>query len=286
MFSATALRSRTGPQQGNNCHLQWTKSRQYLFTVYLDGFSQAEVVHISELASVAEVPSATAAVRAAWTTWGIPRQLGNEVKKKDKIEVLEARAAGTLGRISLPRAVACKLVALSSWFCQEEPRTIVQAQIVGGRCVRAFQFRRELSSIFASFWTWIRLEKLPTRRRLIPESMVEDVLLAILSLPVCVADLRAKVSPLVVASDASEWELGLSRTSSLTAQGQVALQELQQATPKSSGSVGLVEGLRRAVEHCDVFVAIHIAVEQHAPAQRVLQAASPDVQLIDRGPLK
>ena len=68
--------------------------------------------------------------------------------------------------------------------------------------------------IFANFWKWICPEKLWARRRLIPESMVEDVLLAILSLPVCVADLRAEINRLVVASDVSEWGLGLSRTSS------------------------------------------------------------------------
>ena len=95
-------------------------------------------------------------------------------------------------------------------------------------------------------------------------------------------------SPLVVVSYASEWGLGLSRTSSLTAQGPVALQELQQGTPRCSGSVGLVElfaglgGLRRAMEQCGVFVATHIAMEKDAPGQRVLQAAWPDVQLIDR----
>ena len=33
------------------------------------------------------------------------------------------------------------------------------------------------------------------------------------------------------------------------------------------------------MEHCDVFVAIHIAVEKDAPAQR---AAWPDVHFIDR----
>ena len=74
-------------------------------------------MHISEQASAAEVPSATAAVHAAGTNWGIPRQLGKEVLKEDEFEVLGARVAGTLGRISLPRAVAGKLIALSSWFC-------------------------------------------------------------------------------------------------------------------------------------------------------------------------
>ena len=97
------------------------------------------------------------------------------------------------------------------------------------------------------------------------------------------ADLRAKVSPLVVATDASEWGLGVSRTSSLTAQGRVALQELQQATPICSGPVGLLElfagvgGLRRAMEHCRVVPALHVAAEEEAAAQRVLQSAWPDV---------
>ena len=48
---------------------------------------------------MAEVPSATAAVHAAWKNWRIPRQLG--------------------GRILLPRAVASKLIALSSCFVRK-----------------------------------------------------------------------------------------------------------------------------------------------------------------------
>ena len=47
----------------------------------------------------------------------------------------------------------------------------------------------------------------------------DDVFLSILSLPVFVSVLRAKLSPLVVATDASEWGPRVSRTSSLTAQG-------------------------------------------------------------------
>ena len=109
------------------------------------------ISHTSELASAAEVPSATAAVHAAWTNWGIPIQLGKEVTKEHEIEVLGAQVVGTLGRISFPRAVANKLIVWSSWFCQEGHRTMVQAQIVGGRWVRAFQFRRELSSLLDFF---------------------------------------------------------------------------------------------------------------------------------------
>ena len=70
---------------------------------------------------------------------------------------------------------------------------------------------------------------------------------------------------------------GVSRTSSLTAQGRVALQELQQATPSCSGPVGPVElfagvgGPRRAMEHCGVVPSLHIAVGGEAGGQRVLR---------------
>ena len=109
------------------------KSRQHFVTVYLHGFSQAELVHISELASAAKVSKATAAVHAAWANWGIPRQLRKQVVKQHEIDVLGARVSGALGRISLPRTIVSQLIAMSSWFCQNEPRTIVQGQIVGKR---------------------------------------------------------------------------------------------------------------------------------------------------------
>ena len=240
------------------------KSRQDSFTVCSDGFSQAEVVHILELASAAEVPKATAAFHAAWANWGIPRT------RQDEIDVLGA--SGTLGRMSLPRTFVGQLIASSSWFCQDEPRTIVQGQLVGGRWVRAFQFRRELSSIGTGS-TGMR-----ARRRLLPDSMTDDVLLAISSVPVCVSDLRAKNSPLVVATDASEWELGSSRASTSTAEGRVALQELRQATPSCSGSVGLLElftgvgGLRRAMER----------LWRMAAGKGVFEVSWPDVHLVDQ----
>ena len=43
-----------------------------------------------------------------------------------------------------------------------------------------------------------------------------------------------------------------------------------------------VGGLCRAVERCGVVLALHVAVEGEAAAQRVLQSAWPDVHLVDR----
>ena len=170
------------------CHERWTKADRIssLFTWTVSA-KRNSCASRTESASAAEVPEATAAVPAAWANWEIPRQL----IKQDEIDVLVARVSGTLGRISLPRRVVGQLIGLSSWCCQDEPRTIVQGQIAGGRWVRAFQFRRELTSFFTSFGDWIRPEGLRAHRRLLPESMIDDVLLAILSVPVCVSPICA-----------------------------------------------------------------------------------------------
>ena len=108
-----------------HCHIRLDKSHQDVFTVYFDGFSQAELVHISELAEVpAEVPSATAAVHAAWTNWGIPRKLGNEgLSREDEIEVLGARMVREpqAAFLSHEQRLASSLLCRRG-FCQGEPR--------------------------------------------------------------------------------------------------------------------------------------------------------------------
>ena len=65
------------------------------------------------------------------------------------------------------------------------------------------------------------------------------------------------------------------------AQGRVALQELRQATPSCSGSVGVCGALRRSgwlTSSNGVFTALH----GQAAAKRVHQASWPDVHLIDQ----
>ena len=126
--------------------------------------------------------------------------------KQDEIDVLGARVSGAVGRISLPQTVVEQLIALWSLFCRHEPRTIVQGQIVLGSSFAV------PPRTFLQFFQFLGLDPPRGRaghRTLFSESMVEDILPAILFLPVCVADLRAKISSHVVATDASEWRLGV-----------------------------------------------------------------------------
>ena len=126
---------------------------------------EAEFVHISELASAAEVPSGTAAVHAAWINWEIPREPGKEVFKEDEIKVLGARVAGTSGRISpheqwLASSLLCRRGFVRKSLAPSYKRKSLEDA--------EFELSNsaESSSVFESFWQWIRPEKLRPRRLL------------------------------------------------------------------------------------------------------------------------
>ena len=212
--------------------LTMDKSRQDFLTVHLDGFSQAEPrAHLG----TSFCSRGTFSYRSCSCRLD---QLANpetarqrSCKKKTKLRILEHEgphfaptSSGWQAHCFVVRVFVRKSLAPS-----HKRKSLEDA---GFELSNSAESSHQFLPVFGE---WIRPEKLRARRRLLPESMIDDVLLAILSLPVFVADLRAKVSPLVVASDASEWGLGLSQTSSFTAQGQVALPEFQQATPKCSG---------------------------------------------------
>ena len=173
------------------------KSRQDFFTVYLDDFSQTELVHISELASAAESPTATAAFRAAWAAWEPPKQLGIEVFKQDEIDVLGARVSGRSREELLASSLLCR-----RGFARMSLAPSFKGKSWDGGFGPSSSTESSPQSSPVS-GTEIHPEGLRPHRRLHIESMVDDVLLAILSLFVCVSDLRAKVSPLVAVTDAS-----------------------------------------------------------------------------------
>ena len=228
------------------------------FTVYLDGFSQGELQDLTALAKLKDLPPETMAVHDVWEAWGIPRQAGKEEHRVLELDVLGCRVSGELGRLVLPRSVVAELMSFSAWFTAPGPRRQMEAQIVGGRWARAFQTRRELSCIFHNVWTWLTASSEGSRRKKLTSEVREEIRIAVYLLPLCVMDLRAHISPLVVASDASESGMGVCRTSSLTSSGLQAVMSRRAAQPRHRLEVGLIEvfagigGLRAAFEACGV----------------------------------
>ncbi|CAK0801859.1 unnamed protein product [Prorocentrum cordatum] len=255
--------------------------RRSFFTVYLDGFSQGELQDLTKLAMLKDLPDETAAVHEMWDAWGIPRQTGKEEHRALELDVLGCRLSGELGRLVLPRSTVAELMSLSAWFTAPGPRTQLEAQIFGGRWARAFQTRRELSCVFHEFWAWLTSQPSGKRRKELTPEVRDEIRTAVYLLPLCLMDLRAHVSPLVVASDASESGMGVCRTSSLTPLGLEALAVRLAAQPRHQMEVGLIEvragigGLRAALAACGVHPEVYCAIEVDSMTSRVVEAAWP-----------
>ena len=62
------------------------------------------------------------------------------------------RIDGNAGVIAPPRSVVCRLIGLTTWFARNPTQRRHTAEILGGRWVRCFQFRKEVSSLFVHSW--------------------------------------------------------------------------------------------------------------------------------------
>ena len=127
--------------------------------------------------------------------------------------------------IAPPRSVVSRLVGLTAWFARYRTQRRQTAEIIGGRWVRCFQFRKEVSSLFFHYWEWLHSQGTVSRGKAItvPREVLEDLFLALCHLPLMLFDLRLRTSPLVMASDASSTGFGVCRTSSLEPSGLLAL---------------------------------------------------------------
>ena len=120
----------------------------------------------------------------------------------------------------------------------------------------------------------------------VPEEVQLEGWLAVILLPFCVADLRSRVSPMLVASDASEIGMGVCRTSTISPEGLHALHTLVNARPVHSSKVGLIEmfagigGLRQGLANIGIRPDIHVAFECDPAAVKVFQSAWPSAWLL------
>ena len=143
---------------------RWTKVDR-IFLCYLDGFSQAELVHISESASAAEprrppsmLPGLTEESQAAL-------QRGC---KEGRSWRARSSSVGNLG----PHIASREQLSARSLLCRlgfarmDESRTILQGQNVGGRWVRGLSVPPRASpQSLPVFWDWIHPEELRAHSR-------------------------------------------------------------------------------------------------------------------------
>jgi len=258
-------------------------ARASALTIYLDNFTQAELIHWDRLSSLDEKSPEVKAVLAAWAHWGVPSQESKAVLRATEHQTLGCRIDGRRGVIGPPRPVVSELLGLTSWFTRGSERTLHQAQVLGGRWVRCFQYRREASSALEELWGWIHPDAPLRTCQPLSAGVRLDLALAASLAPLLVFDLRARISPLVVTSDASETGMGVCRTSALTEEGRQAHLAFTTNPTTLCDNLGLVElfsgigGVRHALEKLGVRPAVYAAAETQAECRKVIQAAWPEV---------
>ena len=118
------------------------------YSVYLDGFSHAELKHWDQLSHLVQWSWEAKAVHEAWDRWGVPSQTVKAIVNELELETLGCRIDGNAGVIAPPRSVVSRMIGLTAWFARNTNQRRPKAEILGGRWVRCFQFREEVSSLF------------------------------------------------------------------------------------------------------------------------------------------
>ena len=152
-------------------------------------------------------------------------------------------------------------------------------QILSGRWVRHQQIETSTSCCFSEVWS--SMARWPASQALTP-AMLDELLCCIGLMPKMSIDLRLPISGTVTVSDASLAGGAVCHSVGVTPAGQAAvarwLQGSLQAADEEIALLAVFDGIggaRRAVELCNVNVAVYMSVEIHEPAKRVVRYAWP-----------
>eukprot|EP00435_Cladocopium_sp_Y103_P065934 s1385_g28.t1 len=188
-----------------------------LWSLYLDDTSLLELMEKKVAESLQDKPSEEQLrLRKAYEHWGIPVSEGKALVRASTGEKLGAVLDGDKGLLKGATRRALETLSLGFWLMRQElvPRKALQVFL--GREVHTMQFRRPLFGTFD--YLWKEVSEGEVMRDLSVKS-VEEILLAGMCQPMRVTNLRAKVSDLVTASDASESGGGIVYGGKLTSQG-------------------------------------------------------------------
>ena len=271
-----------------------------LYRIYLDNFDELEKVSKDTAQAVAGKASAlTSSLQETYTAMGIPRHPKKGVARQPLAEVQGAMVDGTVG-VAYPKVEKLLRYAYLARILLEDGRSSQkQMQIVGGGFVYAAMFRRPLLGGLNHIWQFIVscTGYPPVVRFKLPQEVKQELARFLGLLPLAYMDFRCQVSPVVTASDASEFGGGVTASDGVSDLGAVAsacavrgdLVEPSEIT--SVLTIGLFDGiaaLRVAADAVGWNVVGHISVEKSPEARRVVESRFPggifvsDITLVDR----
>ncbi len=188
-----------------------------LWSIYLDDTTFLEKVSKMAYEQVKGVPpDEQENLRRAYRHWGIPTNPDKALQRTLTAERLGARIDGEAGTLGVSTNRVLQLMGLGSYLRTQKRVSRRQLQIYCGKAVHLLQFRRCLFSFLEDVWQQIAGSS--SRFELSFKSWDEMLCLEAV-LPMAYCDLRAKLDPLVTASDACETGGGTCFSSRLTHMG-------------------------------------------------------------------
>ena len=260
------------------------------WSVYLDDTTFLEKVSRSAFEHLkGKPPAEQQLLRGAYRHWGIPTNPDKALERCSTVERLGARIDGKVGILAGSTNRVLQLMGLGCYLRSLERVSRKQMQIYCGKAVHLVQFRRCLFSYLDEIWKQVggKRDHFALRKGSLDEMLALEA-----AMPMAYCNLRAKLDPLVTASDASETGGGTCFSSRLTHLGQEeAKRILQGGDPDERGAAedevkedekilvfdffGGIGGLPRSLERSGARITHMVVIEKERDLRRLHRRVWP-----------
>ena len=254
-----------------------------IWSLYLDDTNVMEVLDAKLAQELEGTPAdEQKRLRAAYEHWGIPTSLEKTVMRARKAEKLRGSTKRALESLSL-----------GTWILGQERVARKALQVFCGKEVHTMQFRRPVFGVFDYIWKAIGDGREYVE---LGPKVVEEILMAGCLQVMRFTDLRAKLDPIVTASDACESGGGMVYSHKLTYEGlleAVALEEGEADLPTEKMKIddeqhilvidffAGIGGLSQALHLAGIKPDHTLVVEQDPDCRRLHRARWPGCEFIN-----
>ena len=219
-----------------------------------------------------------------WKKHGILSSEKKRVSNSQETEELGALLQGKVGMIGASPQRFCKLIQATLWVIAQKPVTKKMVQVLAGRWIHILQFRRPGMSFLDKVWSFIN--KIDDQEKL-SLLMKREFFLIMGAIPLLHTFFGAEVSDTIWCSDASERGGAVGFSRELSSQGKDFVMS-SQISGKTLGTapilvVGLFSGIGgtfRIYDLLDILPQGMVAVDIHAPANRIVSRRWPAAQIL------
>ena len=230
---------------------------------YLDDFDSPEILPQSQAEELeGTVGPAQTTQRETYKQIGISISQDKAVHREPIVERMGAKVDGILGSVGVPqdKLFIASIMCLFLLSCVCVHLRCLQAAL--GRVIRAFEFRRPLFGCLNLVWRFGQdkmVERFSMQQR-------TELLIALSLMPLAFSDIRAPISGLVTASDASETGGGCCVSGGLTSEG---LQELEKASSQEPSMTGRLVDTEK-LDSCTLPIQKILGKVPSTPCARIL----------------